>query len=125
VNIYIFYLYQESYHGMGQCTALNCTVKSGHGISMYLFLKDAKLRKIWTVRLKRNAFQLSQYTKLCKIHFGKDQFVVYPDLAVSIGFQTKGKILIQGAVPSLFDHSNPKTKLGSLGKRLAESPAQL
>jgi hypothetical protein len=25
-NIYIFYLYQESYHGMVQCAALNCIV---------------------------------------------------------------------------------------------------
>jgi len=90
---------------------------------MYLFPKDPKLRKIWTVRLKRDGFQPSQYTKLCERHFEKDQFVVNPDLAVSIGFQTKAKILIQGAVPSIFDHSNPKTKHGSLGKRLAESPA--
>jgi len=79
----IFYLYQESYHGMAQCAALNCTVKSGHGISVYLFPKDATLRKIWTVRLKRDGFQPSQYTKLCERHFEKDQFVVNPDLAVS------------------------------------------
>jgi hypothetical protein len=31
------YLYQENYHSMVQCAALNCTVKSGHGISTYLF----------------------------------------------------------------------------------------
>lgn len=117
--LYLLLIYQESYQVMVQCAALNCTVKSGHGISMYLFPKDAKLRKIWTVRLKRDAFQPSQYTKLCERHFEKDQFVVNPDLAVSIGFQTKAKILIQGAVPSIFDHSNPETKHGSLGKRLA------
>jgi len=43
-----------------------------------------------------------QYTKHCERHFEKDQFVVNPDLAVSIGFQTKAKILIQGAVPSKY-----------------------
>ena len=41
------YLYQENYHSMVQCAALNCTIKSGHGISMYLFPKDAKLKKIY------------------------------------------------------------------------------
>ena len=40
----------------------------------------------------------------------------------AIGFQSKANILIQGAVPSIFYHSNPKTKLGSHGKRLSESP---
>ena len=107
---------------MIQCAALNCTIKSGHGISTYLFPKDAKLRKIWTVRLKTDGFQPSQYTKLYERHFEKDQFAVNPDLAVSIGFQSKANILIQGAVPSIFYHSNPKTKLGSHGKRLPESP---
>jgi hypothetical protein len=39
------YLYQEDYHSMVQCAALNCTVKSGHGISTYLFPQIAKLKK--------------------------------------------------------------------------------
>ena len=78
------YLYQEDYHSMVQCAALNCTIKSGHGISMYLFPKDAKLRKIWTVRLKTDGFQPSQYTKLCERHFEKEQFAVNPDLGVPI-----------------------------------------
>ena len=81
---------------MVQCAALNCTIKSGHGISMYLFPKDAKLRKIWTARLKTDEFQPSQYTKLCERHFEKDQFAVNPDLAVPIGFQSKANIFDSG-----------------------------
>ena len=112
------YLYQENYHSMVQCAALNCTIKSGHGISMYLFPKDAKLRKIWTVRLKTDGFQPSQYTKLCERHFEKNQ-------GCQLGSNQKQIYLIQGAVPSIFDHSNPKTKLGWHGKRLSESPMSM
>jgi hypothetical protein len=93
---------------MVQCASLNCTIKSGHGISIYLFPKDAKLRKIWTVRLKTDGFQPSQYTKLYERHFENDQFAVNPDLAVSIGFQSKTNILIQGAVPSIFLSLEPE-----------------
>jgi hypothetical protein len=64
---------------------------------MYLFPKDAKLRKIWTVRLKTDGFQPSQYTKLCERHFEKDQFAVNPDLAVPIGFLSKANIFDSGS----------------------------
>jgi hypothetical protein len=64
-------------------------IKSGHGISMYFFPKDAKVRKICTVRLTTDGFQPSQYTKLCERHFEKDQFAVNPELAVPIGFLYK------------------------------------
>jgi hypothetical protein len=39
------YVYQENYHSMVQCAVLNCTVKSGHGISTYLFPQIAKVKK--------------------------------------------------------------------------------
>jgi hypothetical protein len=38
------YWLQENYHSMVQCAALNCTVKSGHGISTYLFPQIAKMK---------------------------------------------------------------------------------
>ena len=82
---------------MVQCAALNCTIKSGHGISMYFFPKDAKVRKIWTVCLTTDGFQPSQYTKLCERHFEKDQFAVNPELAVPIGFQSKVNIFDSGS----------------------------
>jgi hypothetical protein len=55
------------------------------------FRKLQKLQKIWTVRLKSDEFQPSQYTKLCERHFEKDQFVVNPELAVSIRVPSKSK----------------------------------
>ena len=39
------YVYQENYHSMVQCAVLNGTVKSGHGISTYLFPQIAKIKK--------------------------------------------------------------------------------
>lgn len=95
---------------MVQCAALNCTIKSGQGLSMYLFPRDPKFRKIWTLRLKRDGFEPSQYTKLCERHFDKDQFSVNPDVANNVGFQVKSKMLKPGAIPSIFDYTNPKEK---------------
>ena len=78
---------------MVQCAALNCTIKSGHGISMYLFPKDAK----WTVRLNSDEYQPSEYTKLCERHFENDQFVVNSELAVSIRVPNKSKNIDLGS----------------------------
>lgn len=77
---------------------------------MYLFPRDPKFRKIWTLRLKRDGFKPSQYTKLCERHFDKDQFSVNPDVANNVGFQVKSKMLKPGAIPSIFDYTNPKEK---------------
>lgn len=95
---------------MVQCAALNCTVKSGQGLSMYLFPKDPKFRKIWTLRLKRDGFEPSEYSKLCERHFEKDQFAINPDVAYNVKFHLKSKMLKPGAVPSVFDYTDPKKK---------------
>ncbi|XP_062589461.1 THAP domain-containing protein 10-like [Saccostrea cucullata] len=92
---------------MVQCAAFNCTVKSGQGKSMFLFPKDPKLKKIWTLKLKRDGFQPTRYTKLCELHFDKGQFTVHPGLAASVGFQPKYTILKPGAIPTIFDYSSP------------------
>lgn len=97
---------------------------SGQGISMYLFPKDPKLRKIWVVKMKREGFVPSNYSKLCERHFEKDQFSVNPDIAAIVGFQPKAKMLITGAVPAIFDYTYPKapqSKLGKKGKRPADT----
>lgn len=96
---------------MVQCAALNCTIKSGQGLSMYLFSRDPKFRKIWTLRLKTDWFEPTQYTKLCERHFDKDlHFSVNPGLANNVGFQATSKMLKPGTIPSIFDYTNPKEK---------------
>lgn len=105
---------------MVQRVALNCTIKSGQGLSMYLFPRDPKFRKIWTLGLKRDGFEPSQYTKLCERHFDKDQFSVNPD---NVGFQVKSKMLKPGAIPSIFDYTNPKEK--TLKRSASQSTSRL
>nr|XP_022298322.1 THAP domain-containing protein 3-like [Crassostrea virginica] len=77
---------------------------------MYLFPKDPKFRKIWTLRLKRDGFEPSEYSKLCERHFEKDQFAINPDVAYNVKFHLKSKMLKPGAVPSVFDYTDPKKK---------------
>jgi hypothetical protein len=90
------------------------------------FRKLQKLKKIWTVRLKSDEFQPSQYTKLCERHFEKDRFAVNPELAVSIRVPNKCKNVDLGSSTiHFFYHSNPKTKFGSHGKRLSKSPLSM
>ena len=55
-------------------------------------------------------------------HFEKDQFAVNPDVAATVGFQPKSKMLITGAVPTIFDYTDPKTRLSQHGNRPAENP---
>lgn len=103
---------------MVQCAALNCTVKSGQGISMYLFPNEPKLRREWTLKMKRDGFEPSQYSKICESHFEKSQFAVDHDVAAAVGFKAKTKMLITGAIPTIFDHTDPKSK-SKHGKRVA------
>ena len=75
--------------------------------------------------MKSDEFQPSQNTKLCERHFEKDQFVVNPELAVSIRVPSKSKRIDLGTSTIHLYHSNPKTKLDSHGKRLPESPVSM
>ena len=76
---------------MVQCAVLNVQLSLDMASARICFRKLQKLKKIWTVRLKSDEFQPSQYTKLCERHFEKDQFVVNPELAVSIRVPNKSK----------------------------------
>lgn len=105
---------------MVQCAALNCTVKSDQGLSIYVFPSDPKFRKIWTLRMKRDGFEPSEYSKLCERHFEKDQFAINPDIANNINFHLKSKMLRPGAMPSVFDYTNPKKR--KLERRSNSSP---
>lgn len=93
---------------MVQCAAVNCTVKSGQGVSMYLFPNDPHLRNAWLTQMKRDGFVPSQYTKICERHFEKDQFSIHPDIAASVKFKPKAKMLKPGAIPTLFDNQSVK-----------------
>lgn len=67
-------------HKMVECAALNCTIKSGQGLSMCLFPRDPIFRK-------RDGFEPSQYSLLCERHFDRDQFSMNPDIANNVRFQ--------------------------------------
>ncbi|XP_033753037.1 THAP domain-containing protein 2-like [Pecten maximus] len=89
---------------MVQCAAYNGTVKSGQGLSLYIFPKDKTLRKIWTGKLRRQEFSPSQHSKLCERHFEDDQFAVNPIVLKSLSWTLKRKKLVPNAVPTIFDY---------------------
>ena len=60
--------------------------------------------------MKRDGFEPSEYSKLCERHFEKDQFAINPDVAYNVKFHLKSKMLKPGAVPSVFDYTDPKKK---------------
>lgn len=84
---------------MVQCVAFNCNIRSQKGVSMYLFTKDPKFRRIWTRNLRREGFKVTDYSKLCAKHFTLDQFTTNPALA-----KKKKKLdLRPDGIPTLFD----------------------
>ncbi|OWF49379.1 THAP domain-containing protein 2 [Mizuhopecten yessoensis] len=92
---------------MVHCAALNCNSNSNNGekISMFLFPKDKKLRKTWTIKVKRKGFSPASHTRLCQNHFEPGSFVRDPRLMSSIGFEPKSLRLNPGAIPTPFDYS--------------------
>ena len=86
---------------MVQCVAFNCNIRSQRGVSMYLFPKDPKFRKIWVRNLRRDGFKVTEFSKVCANHFTADQFKTHPALAKKCGY--KKLELRPDAVPTLFD----------------------
>ncbi|XP_069105779.1 THAP domain-containing protein 1-like [Argopecten irradians] len=103
---------------MVQCAALNCTNRSDDGkkTSMFLFPKDRKLRKEWTVKLKREGFSPSSHTRLCRYHFVPECFVKDPRLMASIGYEPKKLCLKPGAIPTIFDYTPPHSSRNTILK---------
>lgn len=86
---------------MVQCVAFNRNIWSQRGVSMYLFPKDPKFRRIWIRNLRWDGFKVTKYSKLCAKHLTPDQFTTHPALAKRCGY--KKLDLRPGAIPSLFD----------------------
>lgn len=70
-----------SKYGAVCCSKLHSSV--GTGIKLVFIPKGCKITKIWALKLKRDGFELSPYTKLCERHFEKDPFAVNPDCWIS------------------------------------------
>ena len=90
------------------CAALNCSVKSRQGYSMYSFPeKDEQRRKIWIQNLGRgDYYEPTTLARICVKHFDGNQFIVDPRVAASIGFEPKKLTLKEDAIPTVFDHTD-------------------
>lgn len=110
---------------MVQCVAFNCNIRSQKGVSMYLFPKDPKFRRIWIRNLRRDGFKVTDYSKLCAKHFTPDQFTTHPALAKKCGY--KKLDLRPDAIPTLFDlpiekvEKKPRTSTAFFKRRTIEA----
>lgn len=89
------------------CAALNCSVRSKQGYSLYKFPeKDEQRRKIWIQNLGRgDYYEPSTLARICVKHFDGNQFIVDPSVAASIGYEWKKLTLRNDAIPTVFDHT--------------------
>lgn len=96
---------------MVYCVAVGCTNGTNFGGSFYQFPKDKKIRKIWTINLKRDGFNPDDHYQpvLCSEHFESDCWDRNPAIARACGLQVRLK---KTATPTIFSW-----------KRAADSPA--
>ena len=98
------------------CAAINCSNNSKSGISTFKFPENAKLRKEWLIRMKRESFEPTKHSPLCAVHFTQDSFK--QNLAVrsllGTAFKPRRLDLKEDAVPTIFNFNSdePKTKIG-------------
>ncbi|XP_064454691.1 uncharacterized protein LOC135365977 [Ornithodoros turicata] len=86
------------------CVAACCRLPFGNGRSGYMFPKDEKLRKLWSLAANpsRPTWKPSKRDKLCAAHFLDEDFETNPKVLISLGLSTKYNRLKEGAVPSVF-----------------------
>ena len=97
---------------MTVCAAYGCNMDSSiHRISMFLFPKDLKRRKIRIQRLNRGRtattnFIPKSHSKICFKHLDESQFLISPKLAEVVGYKNFRLRLKSDAVPTVFDLKN-------------------
>ena len=97
---------------MTVCAVYGCNMDSIiHRISMFLFPKDLKRRKIWIQCLNRGRkattnFIPKSHSKICFKHFDDNQFLISPKLAEAFGYKNFRLRLKSDAVLTVFDFKN-------------------
>ena len=100
-----------------------------HRISMFLFPKDLKRRKIWIQRLNKGQTATTNFipkghSKFCFKHFDDNQFLISPKLAEAVGYKNFRLWLKSDAMPTVFDFKNPRNG-GLKGRNFEKSIAKM
>ena len=109
---------------MTVCAAYGCNMDSSiHRISVFLFPKDLKGRKIWIQLLDRGRtattiFIPKSHSNICFKHFDDKQFLISPKLAEAVGYKNFRLWLKSETVPTVFDCKNRRN--GGLNGRNSE-----
>ena len=88
-----------------RCVAAGCSNTHKDGVHLFLFPKEARLKKKWTdqVRRTRDKWQPTQHSVLCSKHFEAHCFKPSLKLSESIGMKKIKTQLEAGAISTLFD----------------------
>ncbi|KAK9973148.1 hypothetical protein ABG768_023892 [Culter alburnus] len=102
------------------CCVPLCQASSKYNkvLSFHTFPSDAEIRRKWLVAIRRDNFTVSPHTRVCSRHFKKE------DVREPVS-ETGRRLLIKGAVPTLFawnDFTLPTSRLGVWERRERPPP---
>lgn len=86
------------------CIVYGCSNSQNKGSTLFGFPKDPKLRREWTLQVKRTRDKWkgpSDYSAVCSEHFTEECFQVSALTAIKLGLKRKLQ-LKPGAVPTIF-----------------------
>ena len=88
-----------------RCVAAGCSNTHKDGVHLFLFPKEARLKKKWTdqVRRTRDKRQPTEHSVLCRKHFEAHCFKPSLKLSESMGMMKMKPQLEAGAIPTLFN----------------------
>ena len=100
---------------MTVCAAYGCNMDSSiHRISMVLFPKDLKRRKIWIQclnggRTATTNFIPKSHSKICFKHFDDNLLLIGPKVVEAVGYKKFRLWLKSDAVPTVFIFKNRRS----------------
>ena len=87
------------------CAAINCMRNSKSKVSAFKFPDNLKLRKEWLIKLRRESFEPTKYSRVCADHFTPCSFKQNPSShkATTIRTLTRRALLVCNSHDSLAD----------------------
>ena len=104
-----------------RCVVAGCSSTSADDVSLHLFPKDPKTRKMWTKKIRDNRVNWtgpSEHSYVCSKHFTDEMFRYHPKLMASWGKRIRNDLVL-GATPTIFP--KPSTPNPSRGQGSAVS----
>ena len=101
------------------CAAINCMKNSKSKVSAFKFPDNLKLRKEWLIKLRRESFEPTKYSRVCADHFTPCSFKQNLAVRSLLGpaFKPQRLDLKDDAIPTIFNFKSVESEANICQKK--------